>query len=58
MSERRHDGSSHDPASTQMFRAFVERGDQEDAGRRWILPVVLVVVLAIVAVVVVMVTAR
>ena len=56
MSERPHQGSSNDPANTQMFRAFVERGDQEKTGRRWILPVALVVGLALVAVVVLAVT--
>ena len=55
MSERPHEGSSNDPANTQMFRAFVERGDQE-TGRRWILPLALVVGLALVAVAVLAVT--
>lgn len=55
MSERPHDRPSTDPANTQMFRAFVERGAEEDTGRRWVLPAVLVAVLAIVAVVVLLV---
>jgi hypothetical protein len=55
MSERPHDGSGQDPANTQMFRAFVERGEQEDTGRRRVLPIVLLVVLAVVVLVVVLV---
>lgn len=56
MSERPYEGSSQDPADTQMFRAFVDRADEEDTGRRWVLPVVLFVVLVIVAAVIVLVT--
>jgi hypothetical protein len=45
-----------DPANTQMFRAFVERGEQEAPRRRWVLPVaVLVVLAAILAIVLVLV---
>jgi hypothetical protein len=47
MSEERKD-----PANTQMFRAFVERGEQEETSRRWVLPVVVLLVLAVVAVLV------
>jgi hypothetical protein len=36
------------PADTQMFKAFVERGEQETSSRRWVLPVTLVAVLAVV----------
>jgi hypothetical protein len=36
-----------DPASTQMFRAFVDRGEPSD-GRRSMLPAVLLLVAAIV----------
>ncbi len=52
MSERPHDRPSNDPANTQMFRAFVERGEQEPQSRRWVLPVTLLVVLAVVLAVV------
>ena len=41
-----------DPANTQMFRAFVERGEQETSTRRWVLPVTLLVILAVVLAVV------
>ena len=57
MSEPPHDRSSNNPADTQMFRAFVARGEQEAPSRRWLLPVALLVVLAIVAVVVVLIVA-
>jgi len=40
-----------DPASTQMFRAFVDRGEPE-AGRRGMLPAALLLVAALVVVVV------
>jgi hypothetical protein len=39
-----------DPASTQMFRAFVDRGEPE-AGRRGMLPVLLLVAALVIAVV-------
>jgi hypothetical protein len=40
-----------DPASTQMFRAFVDRGEP-DGGRRGMLPVVLLLVaVAVIAIV-------
>lgn len=52
MSEPPHDRPSNDPANTQMFRAFVERGEQETSTRRWVLPVTLLVVLAVVLAVV------
>jgi hypothetical protein len=55
MSEHPHDRPSNDPANTQMFRAFVERGEEE-SGRRWVLPVVLLALLVIAAVVVVLIT--
>jgi hypothetical protein len=49
MSERPH---QPEPADTQMFRAFVARGEEETPSRRWVLPVTLLVVLAVVLVVV------
>jgi hypothetical protein len=39
-----------DPASTQMFRAFVDRGEP-DGGRRGILPAVLLVAAVVIAIV-------
>jgi hypothetical protein len=41
-----------DPASTQMFRAFVDRGEP-DSGRRGMVPAVLLVAAVVIAVVVV-----
>lgn len=41
-----------DPASTQMFRAFVDRGEPQDGGRRGMLPAVLLLGAAIVIAVV------
>lgn len=52
MSQAPQDPRSNDPANTQMFRAFVARGEEETQSRRWILPVTLLVVLAVVLVVV------
>jgi hypothetical protein len=43
---------SQDPANTQMFRAFVERGEQETPTGRWVAPLVLLVLLVVAAVVV------
>ena len=43
-----------DPASTQMFRAFVDRGEP-DSGRRGMVPAVLLLVAAVVVAVVVVV---
>jgi hypothetical protein len=58
MSEAPHDRPSNDPANTQMFRAFVERNEQEPQSRRWILPVTLLVALVVVALVVVLLVAN
>ena len=44
---------SQDPADTQMFRAFVARGEPEAPRRRWVL-LLLLVALVVVAVVVVL----
>ena len=53
MSERPADRPSGDPGDTQMFRAFVERGEQEAGrSRRWVLPVTLLAVLVVALVVV------
>jgi len=45
---------SQDPANTQMFQAFVARGEPEAPRRRWVVPLLLLAALVVVAVVVVL----